>query len=488
MLTHESKNLQSNLAQKERAIYGFLSDKKELNNARQFHKNAELGLAFIAKYRDQGINILTYEDDELVFWSSIKAVPLHPELIKEGSTFQPFSNGWYEVIKKTLDNETIIFLIQIETHYPIHNKYLKNGISDYLIDNNSLMRASFSDYEVYPIVNLNGKVLFEVKLKQQYSKSIYASIEIWLWVIGLFSFCLFFNSFCSWLAKRGNLIPATILITLFFLIIRLTDLQYGWFMQQFELSIFNPKVYGESEYLPTLGDFLLNVVAITWVVLFIFTYADKYTIPNWLSKSKTGGLIFQFSLLIIFGLLAFLFNKIFLGLIENSKIDFDITNIINLGWISWVSIVILCLVWFNIYIIASVFMQLSLQLNVTNRERLLLFFSVFLIYFLYRLEAGFTISFVLYAFFIYIIGWNFYVKENKFSVSVFAALFFCLASITSLKYQQFIDDKEKDNRVSISQKLVAPDDISVISTIENLESGILSNSFVLNYFKQPALS
>ena len=67
LLTHESKNLQSNLAQKERAIYGFLSDKKELNNARQFHKNAELGLAFIAKYRDQGINILTYEDDELVF-------------------------------------------------------------------------------------------------------------------------------------------------------------------------------------------------------------------------------------------------------------------------------------------------------------------------------------------------------------------------------------------------------------------------------------
>lgn len=488
LLNHEATNLQSNLAQKERAIYGFLSDKKELNNARQFHKNAELGLSFIAKYRDQGINILTYEDDELVFWSSIKAVPLHPELIKEGSTFQPFSNGWYEVIKKTLDNETIIFLIQIEKYYPIHNKYLKNGISEYLLDNNSLTRASFSDYEVYPIVNLNGKVLFEVKLKQEYSRSIYASIEIWLWVIGLFSFCLFFNSFCSWIAKRGNLIPATVLITLFFLIIRVTDLQYGWFMKQFELAIFNPKVYGESDYLPTLGDFLLNVIAVTWVVLFVFTYADKYTIPSWLSRSKIGGWIFQFVLLIVFGLLAFLFNKIFLGLIENSKIDFDITDIINLNWISWVSIVILCLVWFNIYIIACVFMQLSLQLNVTNRERLLLFFSIFLIYFLYRLESGFTISFVLYAFFIYIIGWNFYVKDNKFSVSVFAMLFFCLASITSLKYQQFIDDREKDKRVSISQKLVAPDDISVISTIENLETGILSNSFVLNYFKQPAMN
>jgi two-component system nitrogen regulation sensor histidine kinase NtrY len=488
LLSHEAARLQSSLHQKEREVYNFLSNKNELANTRQFHKNEELGLAFIAKYRDQGINILTYEGDELKFWSSIKAIPSNPELIKEGSSFAQFTNGWYEVIKKTIDDETIFFLIQVETQFTIQNQYLENGISSYLLDNNSLARATFSDYEVYPIVNLNGKVLFEVKLKQGYSKSIYASIEIWLWVIGLFSFCLFFNSFCSWLAKRGNLIPATALIILFFLAIRITDLEYGWFNQQFELSIFNPNVYAESFFLPSLGDFLLNVIAISWVVLFIFTYAEKYTLPHWLAKTKVGGLIFQFALLIVFGVLAFVFNQVFLGLIENSKINFDITNIINLGWISWVSIIILCLVWFNIYIIASVFMQVTLQLNVTNRERLLLFFSVFLVYFFFRLHAGFTIFFVLYAFFIFIIGWNFYVRGNKFSISVFAALFFCLASISSLKYQQFIDDKEMDKRIAIGQKLVAPDDISVISTIENLENGILSNNFLLNYFKQPALN
>ena len=488
LLRHEAASLQSNLAQKEKVVYNFLSNKNEVAKTRLLHKNEELGLAFIAKYRDQGINILTYEGDELKFWSSIKAIPSNPELINEGSSFLQFSNGWYEVIKKIIDDETIIFLIHVETQYSIQNQFLKNGISDYLLDNNSLARAAFSDYDVHPIVNLNGKVLFEVKLKQGYSKSIYASIEIWLWVIGLFSFCLFFNSFCSWLAKRGSLIPATILIALFFLTIRITDLEYGWFNQQFELAIFNPSVYAESFFLPSLGDFLLNVMAITWVVLFIFTYSNKYIIPKWLSKNKVGGLIFQFVLLIIFGLLALLFDQIFLGLIENSKIDFDITNIINLGWISWISIIILCLVWFNIYIVASVFMQVTLQLSVNNRERVLLFFATFLAYFFFRLQSGFTIFFVLYAFFIFIIGWNFYVRNNKFSISVFAALFFCLASISSLKYQQFIDGKEKGNRVSIAQKLIAPDDISVISTIENLESGILSNNFVLNYFKQPALN
>ncbi|MHA4893947.1 sensor histidine kinase [Pedobacter sp. PWIIR3] len=488
LLDHEGAQLQESLTKKELIVNRFLSDKNELARIKRFYKDEELGRNFILTYREQGINLLTYEGDELKFWSSIKAIPSNPELIKEGSSFLQFSNGWYEVVKKSLDEVTIFFLIQVENQYSIQNQYLENEISSYLSDKQSLARATFSDYDVYPISNLNGKLLFEVKLKQGYSKSIYASIEIWLWAIGLFSFCLFFNSFCSWLAKRGDLIPGTILIALFFLTIRITDLEYGWFNRQFELSIFNPSVYAESFFLPSLGDFLLNVIALSWVVLFIYTYSDRYKLPSWLSRSKIAGLVFQFVLLILFGILAFIFNNVFLGLIENSKINFDITNIIDLGWISWISIIILCLVWFNIYIIASVFMQLTLQLNVTNRERILLFFAAFFAYFIFSLQAGLSLFFVLYALFIFIIGWNFYVRENRFSVTVFAALFFCLASISSLKYQEFIDDKEKGNRIALAQKLVAPDDIAVVSTIENLENGILSNNFVLNYFRQPALN
>lgn len=488
LLYHEGAELQQSLAKKELIVNKLLTDKNAIARFRRLHLDGELGRDFIAMYRQQGINLLTYEGDDLKYWSSIKAIPSNPELIREGSSFLQFTNGWYEVVKKSIDEVTLIFLIQVENQYSIQNQYLENGISSFLTDKNSLSRASFSDYDVYPISNLNGKLLFEVKLKQGYSKSIYASMEIWLWVVGLFSFCLFFNSFCSWLAKRGDLVAATVLIALFFIAIRITDLEYGWFNRQFELAIFNPSVYAESFFMPSLGDFLLNVIALTWIVLFIYTYSDRYKIPKFLSENKVAGVAFQFLLLILFGVLAFVFNQVFLGLIENSKINFDITNIINLGWISWVSIIILCLVWFNIYIIANVFMQITLQLNVANRERLLLFFAAFFLYFLFSLQAGLSLFFVLYALFIFIIGWIFYVRKNRFSVSLFAALFFCLASISSLKYQEFIDDKEKDSRVALAQKLVAPDDIAVVSTIENLENGILSNNFVLNYFKQPALN
>lgn len=488
LLNHEAGKLQKNLALKEQVVYEFLNDSLQVKQAMQYHLSDEDGLQFINKFKDQGINILTYQHGHLKFWSSIRSIPAGPESIREGSSFVQISNGWYEVIKKTRGNYVIIFLIEVRNQYTIQNQYLDDGISSHLSDAGSLLLATFTDDDVSGISNLEGKLLFEVKLKPGYSTSLYATIEIWLWVVGIFCICLFFNSFCAWLSKRGHLVPATVLIVLFFITLRVTDLEFGWFNRQFNLLIFSPKIYAESFFMPSLGDFLLNVIAVTWVVLFIYTHNDQYKLPKWLSRSKAAGMWFHLLLLLIFGTIAFLFEQIFLGLIINSKINFDITNIINLGWISWVSILILCLVWFNIYLVANIFMQQTLQLNVTNRERTILAVVAFFVYLVYRIEVGFSIFFIAYALFIFIMAWNFYIRQNKFSIGIFAALFFCLAFISSVKYLRFIDVKEKNNRLAIAQKLVAQDDFTVISAIENLERGILSNKFVQNYFKQPALS
>ena len=488
LLNHEAKKLQKNLNANERLVYDFLASQKQIELAKKFDVNDKFALNFIDNYCQKGINLLTYRGGQLKFWSSVKTIPPDPESLKEGSSFNKIVNGYYEVIKKTSGDHVLVFLLEIKDEYSIDNRYLESSMSKTLMDVNSLSLATFADKEVYGINDLKGNLLFEVKLKPGYSTGIYSTMEVWLWVIGLFSFCLFFNSFCARLVKRGHLVVATVLITLFFILIRVTDLEYGWFNQQFNLLIFSPKIYAESFMMPSLGDFLLNVVAVTWIALFIYTYNEKYKMPKWVAKSKVLGLIIHFLVLIIFVAIAFLFDRVFLGLIINSKINFDVTNIVNLGWISWVSIIILCLVWFNIYIVANVFMQQTLQLNVNNRERMMLFAVSFFVYFVFRIEYDFSIFFIAYGLFIFIMGWNFYARQNRFSIGIFAALFFCLAFISSIKYLRFIDEKEKATRQGIAQKLVSTDDFTVISVIENLEKDIASNSFVTNYFKKPGLN
>jgi two-component system nitrogen regulation sensor histidine kinase NtrY len=487
-LRYEAAKLQENLSGKEHIVRDFFADSRQIESAKRYHINEDYGLNFINTYREQGLNILTFQNGQLRFWSSIKAIPTDPEFIKEGSSFIQYSNGWYEVIKKTSGAYIILFLIEIKSQYAIENQYLNNEISPLLSDNNALVLATFTDAEVVGINGLEGNFLFEVKLKPGYSKSIYAAMEIWLWAIGLFSFCLFFNSFCSWLAKKGYLVAATVLLIAFFVSVRVTDLQFGWFNRQFDLQIFSPNIYAESFFMPSLGDFLLNVIALTWTVLFVYTYSDKYKLPAWMVRSRISGLFFHVLFLALFTGIAFLSERVFFGLILNSKINFDITNIINLGWISWVSILILCLVWFNIYLIANILMQQTLQLNVSNNERLVLFLSLFAAYFLCRLFFDFSIFFIAYGLFIFIMAWNFYRLDNRFSIGMFAALFFCLAFISSVKYLNFIQEKERNDRQAMAQRLFSADDFKVISAIENLESGIVANGFVQRYFKQPALN
>jgi two-component system nitrogen regulation sensor histidine kinase NtrY len=487
LLRYDARKLQENLIAKEHTIYDFLSDAKQIEKAKKFDQSEKNSSIFIKTYSDKGINILVYKNNALKFWSSFNVFPPNLESIKEGSSFMGLRNGSYELIKKTSGDYTLIFLIEVKSLFDIQNHYLENAISKYLSPSNSLSLATYNDLEVYPIKNSKGELLFEVKLKQGYTKSIFGTLEVWLWVVGLFSFCLFINSLCAWLVRKGHLIVGTVLLTLFFVTVRITDLEFGWFNHQFNLQIFSPTIYGESFLLPSLGDFLLNVIAITWVVLFVYTYKDRYMVPGWLVKSKPGGLIFHLFLLVAFSALAFLFDQVFLGLINNSKINFNITNIINLGWISWTCIFILCLVWFNVYLIGNIFMQLTQQFNVTNKERLILFLSAFLIYAIYQLEAGLSLVFMAYGLFVFILGWNIYIRNSSFSIGVFASLFFCLAFITSIKYLAFTDAKEESKRYTIAQKLGYTEDPKIISAIEGLEKAVSSDAFIAEYFKQPNL-
>jgi two-component system nitrogen regulation sensor histidine kinase NtrY len=485
LLTHEAGKLQENLAVNEQAVADFIGDTQQLERAKQFHLNESFALDFINTFRPKKITLLTYEQSNLKFWSSYKAIPPDPDHIPEGSSFMQFPNGWAEVIKKNYGNYTFIFLIDVKDQFSIQNRYLKNGIVTTLSPNNALVLASFTDEDVSGITNLQGKLLFEVKLNPNYTQSVYATLQIWLWVIGLFCFALLANSFCVWLVKKGKLLTATLVMIVFFLGIRVTDLEYGWFNHQFTLPVFSPSIYAESFFLPSLGDFLLNVLALTWVILFIYTNKDKYQLPAWIRANKTSGLIFHFVLIALFSGMAFLVNEVFFGLIYNSKINFDITNIINLSWLSWICIVVLCLVWFNIYLIACIFIELTRQVKVTNKERLYVFLAMFIAYFIYMLCTEFTVFFIAFALFLFIISYNSYVQRSKFSISVFAAIFFCLAFISSIKYLKFNDIKERNNRYVIAQKLQSSDDPKVLNSIESLGNGISNDLFITDYFKSP---
>lgn len=489
LLIHEAKELQENLAVKERIVKSFLSLPEKIEELKRLYKDDKLAINFIKTYRDNGINVQVYKDGELQFWSTSKVFPPNIDKQKEGTSFTSLSNGWYEITKKTVGNYQFVFLINVKTEFYIENQYLKNQIVPELFPRNSLDLATFTDKETTEIFSIDKDYLFAVKLKDEFSGNIYATIQIWLWVIGLFSICLFVNSFCSRLADRGYATSATLTMALFFLAFRLTDLQFFWFNHQFNLEIFSPSIYAASDFLPSLGDLLLNVIAISWVGFFAYKNRYKYILPTRIINSKIISTLFHVLALLILSYTAFLINDVFSGLIYNSKIKFDITNIINLGWVSWVSILVLCLVWFNVYVLTNVCITLSKQFNITNKERLTIFLVMLLGYTGYKLINidEFDVFYLVYALLLYVIAWNSYIQRNRMSVGIYALLFFCMAFLTSIKYLRFNDLKERDTRKSIAEKLLLADDPKVLNAIDSFEKGVANDSNIVAYFKYPWL-
>lgn len=489
LLLHEAKELQKNLAVKEQLVQNLSASAKKIADLTSFYKKEKLALNFINDYRDKAINVLVYRNNTLQFWSTAKISLSNLDRYKEGTSFVQLSNGYYELIKKTVNEHTIVFLINIKSQFNIQNQYLKSQISPELLDRNSLDLAEFTDKNSTEIFSLQKEYLFSVKLSNEYSKNVYATIQIWLWIVGLFSICLFINSFSSLLVKKGFLLTATFVISLFFLAFRISDLKYFWFNHQFNLAIFSPTIYAQSDFIPSLGDLLLNVIALTWVILFIYKHRFKYKLPKWAIKSNIASIVFHVLSILLLSYFGFLFNSTFSGLIYNSKINFDITNIINLGWVSWVSIFILCLVWFNLYILANSLIELSKQFLVSNRSKLIIFLLMLVGYTSFKLLDidEYDIFYLVYALLIFIIAWNNYLQNNRTSIRVFAALFFCMAFLTSIKYLRFNDLKEHENRRAIAEKLMISDDPKVVNAIESFENSIVNDSIIISFFKSAKL-
>jgi signal transduction histidine kinase len=488
LLQHEANELQDNLLGLERVVYDYLNTPLRLEELKRLSSDENLSNDFINAYRPSGINVLVYKNKQLTYWSTYKAFPPTVDRLKDGSSFVLLPNGYYELIKKTVGEYMFVFMITVKTQFSIENQYLKNEIWPGLFDKKTLEIASFTDKETTEIFSINKDYLFTVKLSNSYTENSFATWQLWLWIAGVLFVSFFVNSCGLWLAANGKLLWGTLLVVAYVVLLRLSDLKFFWFNHRFDLKLFDPTIYAESDFLPSLGDLLLNILAVTWILVFIYAHRKDYVLPKWIALNKA----LNYTLFIIFGILlagvGFLAEDLFFGLVFYSKIEFNISNIIDLRWESWLSIFILCLVWLNIYLLVNVLLVFTKQFMINYRQKLVTFLLLLLAYSIYMIATDYTVFYLVYALLIFMIAYNNKIQNSRLSVSVMAVVFLCMATITSIKYIRFEDVKERNIRTGIADKLMYEDDPKVINAIELLENALMADTQLVSYFKQPLLT
>ena len=379
---------------------------------KNIHNNERWAQKIIPQFADQhAIFLHTFTNGKLQFWGGTQILFQSDSSIREGSSFFSWKNGWYEVVKKTQGNFSVVTCIPIKANYPYQNQYLQNTFSPDLIKENNLDIAKINDSNVYNIRNAAGKYLFSVKLKPSAISVFYSTFELWMWLLAAVFGLLLINQLCNWIANRGYVKTSIVFLAFFLLGFRLLDLSTPWFQNHFNIEIFNPKYYAASYLFPSIGSLLLNVLAFTWLVAYIYVYRYRITFTR-----KPTGRILSYTLIIALCLalsaLAILTDKIFLGLIFNSNINFDVSNLLSLNWVSWLGILIFCFASLSLYLLVRVVYVIADTLNITHPERLIIFLSGLIVAILYTiLFNDFDIFFLLFAAILFIWGWAYY--RNK---------------------------------------------------------------------------
>lgn len=488
LLKYESKRLQEHLLQKELDVNKLFASQAQINLLKTLANSELESKLFIDKNRIKGINLLVYHKDELKFWTSYRVFPKNFKKIKEGTSFLKLENGYYGIVKKTNKEDTFIFLINIKSNYSIENKYLKNEFWPNLFDSNTLDIAQFSEQDSIEIFNLHNEYLFSVKLSSNASNNIFSLWQIWLWVAGVIFISVFINLQGVQLARKNHPVWGTSLVAFYFLLIRIIDLKFTWFNHKFNLKIFDPSIYAESDYLPSLGDLLLNVIAFTWVIFFIYVHRKRYKLPSWIKNQKFAGYFFTLFFLSILAAYAYLADNVFFGLVYNSKIEFNLSNIINLGWMSWLSVFILCLTWMNVYFLTNAFAEIIFGLTTSIQNIFRLSLWLLIVFSIYSVFDHFTIFYLLYALVIFMIVYHHFTQKNRVSLWMMAVIFLGMSLISGIKYLKFEDIKERSQRINIAKKLLYEDDPKVINAIAILEKELETDPQISSYFKEPLLT
>jgi two-component system nitrogen regulation sensor histidine kinase NtrY len=284
----------------------------------------------------------------LTFWSSHVVVPHHEDLQrKDGRYFVKYSNGEFEFLKRTmlLNGKDVLLacMIPVRWNYFWNNKYLKTEFAafDELEERYDLDTTNTG----FGIRSGDGKILFRLKEKEK-GKMMYANYEalpLTLRVMVILLILVFINFLSYDVVKNHDWLKGFLFLVSTIVILRSLTYFFPFPFDFKQLELFDPSVYASNTLHPSLGDLLINILLLFWIISFLKYISVK---PLKHLRQFDGRYVLMITLLLSIAFLAVSLTsaQIIRSLIVDSKISFDVANFFSLTIYTILSFIILCFI------------------------------------------------------------------------------------------------------------------------------------------------
>jgi signal transduction histidine kinase len=294
-------------------------------------------------YEEQGLIFVVYYNSNPVYWTS-NSIVIPDNIDTTGFKLQNFGNLYAEVRIKSNDSITVAGLIGIMQDYHYENKFLKNGFhKTFNISNNYFLKTG-TPHDTYAVFNNKGEYLFSIE-KQHVDNTVKkARVSAIIFLAALFFLLLYFK---DKLKNRNFSFPGFIIFTLTLIGLRVSMLIFripGFFDT---LPVFNPDYFSYPPLFPSLGDLLITVVLITYLIFIFYSKVQLHLSGNGKGK-KIPAILFYST---VFAGYVTVSHIIFTGLIVKSNFEFEAIDILNLSVFSFVGYFILLLLFVGLLLL-----------------------------------------------------------------------------------------------------------------------------------------
>ena len=391
------------------------------------------------KLKEEGIEILCYQNDSLIFWNSNKASAkistLHAAKEKK---VRELGNGYYYTITRKKDSMEVFALILIKHKYLYQNKYLKNSFHK-SIGLSGNIALSFNPETEFNVENRRGEYIFSLINSNKHENVSNACYLTYLFYFLSFLFLVLFanslySNFKSKVKNTGSKTFMLIALLMDVLIVRLVFCLADYPEMLHQSIIFSPQLISHSIVFPNLGDALLNICVLLFLsVLFYKTdLSDVIRIrrPSYKLIFATASVMAGFAV-IIAGT-----NEI-QKVIFDSSINYDLKNLFELdiaGMMGLFMIVALFII--QLIILSKIVKVLAGIFSFKNFIIILISLSAIAI----ALNMIFEIlnyNYVLFGIQVLLIvalAFLYMIKSGKTSLSVFSVLIFILSAVTTYSF------------------------------------------------------
>ncbi|MEZ4939141.1 MAG: hypothetical protein R2799_16265, partial [Crocinitomicaceae bacterium] len=432
--------------------------------------------------------VYVYYKDSLIYWTD-NTVPvpdvLEKHFLQPENDIVKLKNGYY--IQKIKSNRfyTIVGLFLIKSEFPYENTDLVNEFNP--VFEFGYEATINSEPTANKIYNSDEEFVFSIEPMDNKERNRYLEFFIiFLYIAGILIILQsIVNALYFRITKNLLILDATVAIVVGSL--RFISLDQEWFSFLYDFEMFQPNLYASSAYSPNFGELTINITWIFFLCVFAIKRFNKSF--NYIkNKYVYNGFLLTFYLFGLFGVHYTL--EALKGLIENSKIPFDIQKLFSLSFYSFLSIIGMGALMYLYYIyIKFVVRKIRNSTIRPNRFAVFWFFTSlgFWAMEMFRGDDLFVVSLFPLVVNGLIIFFEFrYPNENKFGVAVIFLITFSIYG--SYNLNEFYLEKEKNNRVIYAEKLAIDEDPLTEIEYDFISKKIVRDQFILNALYQGELT